>query len=396
VTEQLSTRRLRVVKYRGSSHGTNEYPFLIDETGFSVLPITSLTLDHEAPTERMPTGIPRLDQMLGGQGLFRGASVLVSGTPGTGKSSLAAHIIQAACARGERCLYFPFEESQSQIIRNMSSIGLDLVRWVERDVLRFHASRPHLQGLETHLALMHKQVAQFDPALVVIDPVSNLTDIGSPMEAKGMLTRMVDFLKSRGITAVFTSLTSYVENPEATEVGISSLMDTWLLLRNLESNGERNRGLHIIKSRGMGHSNQIRELVLSNQGADLVQVYTGLGGVLTGTARLLQEEQEKAETRAHLNNIERTRRELATKREAMEATIAAMRTKFEVEASELELAIREGERAEKALESQRHMVSGLRDAVINGGTSGGKGIRHGRGGKRQPGNGRQGRPRNAN
>jgi circadian clock protein KaiC len=344
----------------------------------------------------MPTGIPRLDQMLGGQGLYRGASVLVSGTPGTGKSSLAAHIIQAACARGERCLYFPFEESQSQIIRNMNSVGLDLARWVERDVLRFHASRPHLQGLETHLALMHKQVAQFDPALVVIDPVSNLTDIGSPMEAKGMLTRMVDFLKSRGITAVFTSLTSYEENPESTEVGISSLMDTWLLLRNLESNGERNRGLYIIKSRGMGHSNQIRELVLSNQGADLVQVYTGLGGVLTGTARLLQEEQEKAETRAHLNNIERTRRELATKREAMEATIAAMRTKFEVEASELELAIAEGERAEKMLDSQRHLMSGLRDAVINGRTSDGKGIRHGRGGKRQPGNGRQGRPRDAN
>ena len=235
VIDQMSTRRLRVVKYRGSAHGTNEYPFLIDETGFSVMPVTSMTLDHEAPTTRMSTGIAPLDAMLGGQGLFRGSSVLISGTPGSGKTSISAHLIDAACARGERCLYFPFEESPQQILRNMKSIGLDLSRWVKRGLLRYHAARPHLRGLEMHLAIMHKQIADFQPRTIVLDPVSNLMDIGTAAETKAMLTRLIDFLKGHGITTVFTSLTSETDNPETTEVGISSLMDTWLLVRNLES-----------------------------------------------------------------------------------------------------------------------------------------------------------------
>ena len=306
VIEQVSTRRLRVVKYRGSMHGTNEYPFLIDESGFSVLPITSLSLNHEARMDRMSTGIAQLDTMLDNQGLYRGSSVLVSGTPGSGKSSIAAHLIHAACARGERCLYFPFEESQPQILRNMQSIGLDLKHWVSRGLLRFHPARPHLYGLETHLALMHKQVAQFDPQVVVVDPVTNLTEIGSAMEAKAMLTRLVDFLKGQGITALFTSLTDVVDNPEKTEMGISSLMDTWLLVRNLESNGERNRGLYVLKSRGMPHSNQIREFILTDRGVELLDVYNGSAGVLTGTARLVQEEQDKALIRIKRNEIERT------------------------------------------------------------------------------------------
>jgi circadian clock protein KaiC len=379
VIEQASTRRLRVVKYRGSVHGTNEYPFLIDETGFSVLPITSLSLNHEAPTERMSTGIARLDAMLDGKGLYRGGSVLVSGTAGSGKSSIALHVVSAACGRGERCLYFPFEESQPQIVRNMQSIGLDLGRWVSRGLLRFHPARPHLYGLETHLALMHKQITQFDPKLVAIDPVTNLTEIGSAMEAKLMLTRLVDFLKARGITALFTSLTSDADHPEMSEVGISSLMDTWLLVRNLESNGERNRGLYVLKSRGMPHSNQIREFILSDRGAQLLDVYTGPAGVLTGTARMVQEEREKAEALMLQNEIERKRRELASKREAMDAQIAALRAKFAAESSELEQVIAEGRLAEDNLAKQRKVLIEVRTGQpANGSQYGRKGAANGR------------------
>ncbi|HLA60786.1 MAG TPA: ATPase domain-containing protein, partial [Nitrospiraceae bacterium] len=346
--------------YRGSVHGTNEYPFLIDESGFSVLPITSLGLDHEAPTERMSTGIAQLDAMLDGKGLYRAASVLVSGTAGSGKSSIASHVMDAACARGERCLYFPFEEAQAQIVRNMQSIGLDLGRWVSRGLLRFHPTRPHLYGLETHLALMHKQITQFHPQVVVIDPVTNLTEIGSAMETKAMLIRLVDFLKACGITALFTSLTSRADNAEMTEAGISSLMDTWMLVRNLESNGERNRGLYVLKSRGMPHSNQIREFILSNQGAQLLDVYSGQAGVLTGTARMVQEEQDKAEALTVRNEIERKSRELARKREAMDAQIAALRARFAEESSELETVIAEARLVEDTIAEQHKVLSSLR------------------------------------
>jgi circadian clock protein KaiC len=394
VIEQVSTRRLRVVKYRGSVHGTNEYPFLIDETGFSVLPITSLGLNHKASMERMSTGIARLDAMLDGKGLYRGASVLLSGTPGSGKSSIAAHVVHAACARGERCLYFPFEESQPQIVRNMQSIGLDLGRWVSRGLLRFHPARPHLYGLETHLALMHKQILQFDPRVVVIDPVTNLTEIGSVTEAKAMLTRLVDFLKARGITAIFTSLTTGVDNLEMTEVGISSLMDTWLLVRNLESNGERNRGLYVLKSRGMPHSNQIREFILTDQGAQLLDVYTGPAGVLTGTARMVQEERDKAEGLSLRHEIERKRRELAAKREAMNAQITALRTRFAAESSELEMVIAEGRLAEDTLREQRKVLIDVRTSQAgNGSPNGRKGATNGRQYRSGRDNGRKERAR---
>ncbi|MBX3319428.1 MAG: circadian clock protein KaiC [Nitrospira sp.] len=379
VIEQVSTRRLRVVKYRGSAHGTNEYPFLIDETGFSVLPITSLSLNHEAPTERMPTGIAQLDTMLGGQGLFRGGSVLISGTPGSGKTSIAAHVAAAACARGERCLYFLFEESQQQILRNMSSIGLDLRRWMTRGLLRYHAARPHLHGLEMHLAVMHKQITAFEPTVVAVDPVSNLMDIGTAAETKAMLTRLIDFLKSKGITAVFTSLTSETNNPETTEVGISSLMDTWLLVRNLESTGERNRGLYILKSRGMAHSNQIREFNLTDHGVELRTVYTGPAGVLTGTARMVQEAQDQAEQASRQNKIARKQRELASKRQALEAQVVALHAAYEADAGELEAAIEAGRRDETARDRLRGALDLLRSGTTgNGRDNEKKGGEHGR------------------
>jgi circadian clock protein KaiC len=298
VSNQFATRRVRVVKYRGSRHGTDEYPFLIGERGLSVLPITSVGLTHEAPTDRIPSGVPRLDTMLGGKGYFRGSSILVSGTAGTGKTSLSAHLIDATCRRGERSLVFLFEESPSQLLRNMRSIGLDLDLWIRKGLLLLHAARPTLYGLESHLVTMHKVTDEFKPNVVVMDPVTNLSSGGTVNEAKSLLTRLIDYFKTKQITTFFTSLTAGERSEEATDIGISSLMDTWLLVRDMESNGERNRVLYVLKSRGMAHSNQVREFRLTNRGIDLVDVYVGPGGVLTGTARLAQQAREAADQQA--------------------------------------------------------------------------------------------------
>jgi len=342
VTEQISTRRLRVLKYRGSAHGTNEYPFLIGERGLSVLPITSLRLDHAAPTERLSTGIARLDEMLGGQGVFRGSSVLVSGSPGTGKSSIGAAFAEAACRRGERALMFAYEESSAQILRNMRSIAMDLAPWVEKGVLQIHASRPTLQGLEQHLVAMHDTMQAFRPAVVVVDPISNLTLDRSEQEMKPMLMRLLDFLKQQQITSLFTSLTTGgngTNAPEDSQVGVSSLMDTWLLLRNMEFNGERNRTLYVLKSRGMAHSNQVREFVLSDSGIALVDVYLGADRVLTGTARVAQAAHERSAAELRLEEHESKLRHLAAKRKAIEAQIAALNAEIEAEEAEVRFAM---------------------------------------------------------
>jgi circadian clock protein KaiC len=269
VNDQTSTRRLRIVKYRGTTHGTNEYPFLIDESGFSVLPLSGLQLDHAVSNERVSSGVPDLDVMLDGKGYYRGSSILVSGTAGTGKTSIAAHFARESAQRGERCLYLAFEESPRQLIRNMQSIGLDLEPFVKKGLVKLHSSRPTLHGLEMHLVQIHKMVAQFDPAAVVIDPISNFIDTSSAIEAQAMLLRLIDFLKAKQITAVFTHLTSGNSVFEATDVGVSSLIDTWLLVRDIEIGGERNRGLYVLKSRGMPHSNQIREFNLTSRGIEL-------------------------------------------------------------------------------------------------------------------------------
>jgi circadian clock protein KaiC len=272
VNEQVSTRRLRIVKYRGTTHGTNEYPFIIDETGFSVLLLSGLKLDHAVTNERVSSGVPGLDGMLDGKGYYRGSSILVSGSAGTGKTSLAAHFAHETARRGERCLYLAFEESPSQLIRNMQSIGVDLEPFVGKGVLKVHSSRPTLHGLEMHLVRIHKMVAEFDPAAVVIDPVSNFIDTSTAIETQAMLMRLVDFLKAKHITALFTHLTSGARASEATDVGISSLIDTWLLVRDIETGNERTRGLYVLKSRGMPHSNQILEFLLTPRGIELKQV----------------------------------------------------------------------------------------------------------------------------
>ena len=302
--EQVATRRLRIVKYRGTSHGTNEYPFLIDEGGLYVLPITSIGLTHKARNERISSGVPRLDTMLGGEGYFRGSSILITGTAGTGKTSLAAHFANSACSRGERCLYLAFEESESQIVRNMRSIGVDLQPWLDNGSLHVHATRPTLFGLEMHLVSMNKLVRDFKPSVVIMDPISNMVSVGSPAEVKSALMRFIDSLKMEGITALFTCLI-FGQHQDLTEIGVSSLMDTWITVQDIECNGERNRGLYVIKSRGMAHSNQVREFVLSSDGVRLVDVYVGPGGVVTGAARLAQESKDRQEEKERVEEIER-------------------------------------------------------------------------------------------
>jgi circadian clock protein KaiC len=324
IQQQIATRRLRIVKYRGSRHGADEYPFLIDEKGFSVLPISSLGLTHVACNERISSGIPRLDAMLGRKGYYRGSSILVSGTAGTGKTSISAHLVDATCRRGGRSLVFLFEESPSQLIRNLRSIGIDLEPWIANGRLHMHATRPTFYGLETHLVEMHKITEEFRPDVVTIDPVTNLAAAGSLTEAKSMLTRLIDHFKTNRITAFFTSLTHGDQKEETTDVGISSLMDTWLMLRDFETNGERNRVLYVLKSRGMAHSNQVREFRLTDRGIDLVDVYIGSSGVLTGSARLTQEALEQSEKLARQEEFLRIRHELDRKGQSLQAQIDAL------------------------------------------------------------------------
>jgi circadian clock protein KaiC len=362
VRDQISTRRLRILKYRGSHHGTNEYPFLIDESGISVLPITSVRLQHDVSNERISSGIPRLDAMLGG-GYYRGSSILISGTAGTGKSSIAAQFANATCKRQERCLYVASEESPMQIVRNMVSIGTNLKLWVDKGLLRFQAVRPTFWSLETHLAVLHRILDEYKPSVVIVDPITNFMAIGNELEVKAMLTRLIDFLKLNRITGMFADLTTNSgDNLEKTNIGISSLMDTWLLLRDIEINSERNRGLYILKSRGMAHSNQMREFLLTDHGIDLLDVYVGPSGVLTGTAREAQEAQEKAAEVNRQQGVERQRRLLELKRKQLEAQIAALRSDFEAEKQELEKRIIEAHDREDALAGDRMVMARLRKA----------------------------------
>jgi circadian clock protein KaiC len=362
VSDTIFTRRLRVVKYRGSIHGTNDYPFLIDEQGISVLPITSLDLQHAASDERISTGVPRLDAMLGGAGYYRGSSILVSGTAGTGKTTLGAQFVNAACGQGERCLYFGFEESLGQMTRNMRSVGIDLALWIQAGLLQYHGTRPTVHGLEMHLVTVHKLVEDFQPSVVVIDPVTSLLSSGTSNEVKGMLTRLIDFLKSRQITALMTTLMSEVEHLEQTDVHISSLIDTWLILRDLESGGERNRGLMVLKSRGMAHSNQIREFLLTKNGIELQDVYIGPAGVLTGSARLVQEAQEEAEELQRHYALEGKQRQSERKRKMLEAQIAALQADIATEEAELQQLIRQEELRRARRQRERAAMAQMRRA----------------------------------
>jgi circadian clock protein KaiC len=363
IIDEVATRRIRILKYRGSVHGTNEYPFLIDEKGFSVLPITSLGLQHTAGTERITSGIPRLDAMLGGRGYYRGSTILISGTAGVGKTSVAAHFVDAACKRGERCLYLSFEESPSQVIRNMRSIGLELEPWFKKGLLIFRSERATSHGLELHLATIHKDIDQFQPQVIVFDPISSVGHAGTQRDASTMLTRLIDFLKMRNITALLTNLTSDQERfLEKTDLEVSSLVDTWLLLRDVEREGERNRVLYILKSRGMPHSNQLREFVLTEHGIQLLDVYLGPEGVLTGSARQSQEAREKALAAIRQQEIESKQRDLERRRKAMEGEIASLRNEFEMEEAEALRLIGQLKNQEEIVQYDRERMSISRKA----------------------------------
>jgi len=367
VSEQTSSRRLRVVKYRGSTHGANEYPFLIDADGISVLPITSLGLEHVASNERISSGVARLDAMLGGKGYFRGSSVLISGTAGTGKSSLAAHFADATCRRGGRALFFSFEESPDQIMRNMRSIGIDLQQWVQQGLLQIHSHRPSSAGLETHLAMKHKLIDAFKPQVVILDPLNSYAIGDNQIEVKAMLIRLVDFLKTKQITGLFTNLAQSGNPLEQTELAISSVIDTWLLLRDIEIGGERNRGLYILKSRGMAHSNQIREFLLTDHGVELRDVYVGPEGVLTGSARLTQEAENEAAMLIRNQEVELRRIELERKRTTLEAQIAMLRAEFAVQevASSKIIGQEKAEKAQLAQGREEMGISRKADAKPN-------------------------------
>jgi circadian clock protein KaiC len=363
VIDQVATRRLRVVKYRGTTHGTNEYPFLIDEDGITVLPVTSLQLAHNVTDERVSSGVPQLDEMLGGKGFYRGSSVLVSGTAGSGKSTLSAHFVDEACKNGERCIYFAFEESPQQIIRNMRSVGIDLAPWVDQGLLKFAASRPTLWGLEMHLARMYKDINDFAPRIVIVDPMYNLKSVGSNFEVHSMLMRLIDFLKMKAITGLFVALDSNnaVAGEEST---VSSLMDTWIQLRTIEHSSERNRGLYILKSRGMSHSNQIREFLLTDEGIRLREVYLGRGQVLTGSARLIQEAEDARIKMEEQQTNERKLREAERRRQALSQQMAALQGELEIIDDEFrhltqdqDMAERLGSEAQSRLTDSRHQGS---------------------------------------
>lgn len=364
--EQVCTRRLRIIKYRGTSHGTNEYPFILTENGFSMFPITSLEMDYAVSSDRVSSGIDRLDTMLGGRGYFKGSSILISGTAGTGKTSFGVSFVAAACSRNERAVYFSFEEAPSQIIRNMRSIGIDLKPAVENGLLKFHTVRATTYGLETHLTMMIHKIDQFDPSVVVVDPISNLSSVGDLRDVKEVLTRIIDYMKLRGVTALFTDLSHAGTQEATTEAAISSLMDTWILLRDIEINGERNRGLYLLKSRGMEHSNQIREYLITDNGIDLIDVYIGPSGVLTGTARISQEAKDTAESLIQRQKIERMKRDLQRKEQLLKNRYEEIKIEFDSNRKDIEIAVAEEEERAKVLERVKGRLGQMRWRDKNG------------------------------
>ncbi len=351
---------LRIVKYRGSVHGTNEYPFLIDKDGISVLPVTSLLLQHEVSSERVSSGIAGLDNMLGLKGFFKGSSILVSGTAGTGKTSISGCFANETCNRKERCIYFAFEESPNQIIRNMLSINMDLQKHIDDGYLKFHASRPTLNGLEMHLVAIHKMIREFKPSVVILDPITNLITVGSVSEVKSLLIRLIDFLQAEQVTVMFTALTLNDNVTGQTDESISSLVDAWLLVRDVEFNGERNRGLYVMKSRGMKHSNQVREFVISDAGLELVDVYLGPEGVLTGSARETQQLHEQTGVVLREHAVSRKDREIQRKRSLLEGKIANLKEEFESFQEELNKTYIEEELRKEVMDKNRSQLTSNR------------------------------------
>jgi len=362
VQNELSTRRLQVLKYRGAYHGSNEYPFLIDRDGLSVAPITSLDLQHQVLSDRVSSGIPSLDLMLGGNkgGYFVGSSVLVTGMAGTGKSTIAAHFARSICETKQSCLYIAFEESPQQIIRNMRSIGVDLAPYLQQGLLDIQSLRPTSLSMEQHLLQIHRSVEYFKPNALIIDPIGNFMAVGNLLQVKSFFIRLIDHLKSKQVTTFMTNLIVNGMPLEHTEIGISSLMDTWLEVRSVEVNGERNRLLHLIKSRGMNHSNQVREFRLSAQGVELLDVYLGQGQVLTGTARAIQEAADHKSRLQQQQQIAQRQRHLRQQQQEIEAKLALLQMQLEASTAELDILLQEEQLAEQGLQQAHQTITQLR------------------------------------
>ena len=354
---KISNRILRVVKYRGTGHSTNEHPFLISDQGLWIEPITTLGLNYQVSNEHIPSGLPELDRMLDNKGFYRGSSILISGAPGTGKSSLAATLVDAACRRGERCLLMSFEESPDQIIRNMRSIGIDLERWVRQGLLRIDANRPWYYGLEMHLLTLQKMTQEFKPSIVVIDPLTDLTGIGSTTEVRSMLVRLIDYFKINTITAVFTSMTDNSILEVSGNEGVSSLMDTWILLRNIESDAERNRTLYVLKSRGIKHSAQVREFIMTDHGINLIDVSLGPAGVLVGSARAAYQAHEHALQIQRQTEAQRLTRELENKRQSIQHQIAALQAELAAEEERLQNNLSQADEIQRSNAAERKTLS---------------------------------------
>jgi circadian clock protein KaiC len=363
VEHESSVRRLRIVKYRGSAHGTDEYPFLIDEDGIWVNPVSGVKLDYTASTERVSTGIADLDTMLGGGGVYRGSSILLSGTAGTGKTSISASFIDAACRRGERCVFFSFEESSDQIIRDLRSIGLDLQPWVEAGLLYFRSVRPTAYGLEQHLLRMFRLIDEVQPRVVVVDPITTFTAIASQRNVTSTVGRLMDKCRGMGITSVFASLNVGGSPLESTDAHVSSVADVWVVVRDIESDGERNRALYVLKARGLAHSNQVREFVFHDTGIALLPVHVDAEGVKIGSARVTQEARDRLDQLARAHDIERTRRELDLHRARRVAAVAAMDAEFELEAARLQAALDHAADAEARLAADRRALALRRGGV---------------------------------
>ncbi|MGN6542031.1 MAG: circadian clock protein KaiC [Ginsengibacter sp.] len=361
IENQISTRRLRIIKYRGSVHGTNEYPFLIDKDGISVLPITSLKLSNEVSTERVSSGIPSLDEMLGGKGFFKGSSVLVSGTAGSGKTSIAAHFANASCDRKERCLFFAFEESPEQIIRNLTSINLDLQKHVKSGLLKFYASRPTIYGLEMHLVVFYKLITEFKPKVVILDPITNLVTVGDPSQVKSILIRLIDFLQKEQITVMFTALTFPHFMQSSADEDVASLVDTWLSVQDIEFNGERNRAIYIMKSRGMKNSNQVREFLITDNGIEIVEVTLGPNGVLVGSAREAFNLEKNTGEVLRKNAFERKNRQIESRKTILDAKVAKLKSEFELVKEELDRIYVEEELRNEVAEKNRKQLMKMRE-----------------------------------
>ena len=360
IENQISTRRLRIIKYRGSVHGTNEYPFLIDKDGISVLPITSLHLSNEVSNQRISSGVPSLDEMLGGKGFFKGSSILVSGSAGSGKTSIAAHFAAASCSRNERCLFFAFEESPAQIIRNMKSINLDLEKQVKKGLLKFYASRPTMYGLEMHLVVFYKLIKEFKPKLVILDPITNLVTVGDPSQVKSILIRLIDFLQKEEITVMFTALTFPHFVQTSADEDVASLVDTWLSVHDIEYNGERNRAMYIMKSRGMKNSNQVREFLITDNGIEIVEVTLGPNGVLVGSAREAYKLEKNTGEVLRKNAFDLKNKQIESRKTILDAKVAKLNSEFELVKDELNRIYIEEELRNEVAEKNRKQLMKMR------------------------------------